>query len=202
MFSHIANKRSSVGRSILFGRSAGPFTFGSLLVAAMVVVACSSPTATPSPTPAASATQLSGPTASPLVTIGPISQPPSSASQAPSTAPSAMTAVTVIRRQASDASNILAGPNGLTLYTHAGDSATASTCSGGCASAWPPLLVPDANTTAQAGPGVTGTFATLTRDDGTFQVTYNGLPLYGWQGDAKPGDITGDGVNGFSVARP
>ncbi len=32
------------------------------------------------------------------------------------------------------------------------------------------------------------------------QVTYNGLPLYYWQGDAKPGDATGQGVGGFSVA--
>ena len=27
------------------------------------------------------------------------------------------------------------------------------------------------------------------------------MPLYYWQGDAKPGDVTGDGVNGFSVAK-
>jgi hypothetical protein len=31
-------------------------------------------------------------------------------------------------------------------------------------------------------------------------VTYAGLPLYGWQGDTKPGDATGQGVEGFSVA--
>jgi predicted lipoprotein with Yx(FWY)xxD motif len=33
------------------------------------------------------------------------------------------------------------------------------------------------------------------------QVTSAGLPLYYWQGDAKPGDTTGDGVNGFSIAK-
>jgi predicted lipoprotein with Yx(FWY)xxD motif len=43
---------------------------------------------------------------------------------------------------------------------------------------------------------------TLTRADGTVQVTYNGLPLYGWKSDAKPGDTTGEGVGGFSVATP
>ncbi len=96
---------------------------------------------------------------------------------------------------------VLVGPNGLTLYTHTGDSATASTCTGGCATAWPPLAVP-AGSNATGGTGVTGTFATLTRDDGTLQVTYNGLPLYGWKNDAKPGDTTGQGVNGFSVAKP
>ena len=96
---------------------------------------------------------------------------------------------------------VLVGPNGLTLYTHAGDSATSSTCTGGCATAWPPLAVP-AGSTATGGTGVSGTFGTLTRDDGTLQVTYNGLPLYGWKNDAKAGDTTGQGVNGFSVATP
>ena len=51
-----------------------------------------------------------------------------------------------------------------------------------------------------AGPGVTGQLGTLTRAAGTTQVTYGGLPLYYWQGDTKAGDITGNGVNGFSVA--
>ena len=91
----------------------------------------------------------------------------------------------------------LTGPNGMALYTHAGDSATSSTCAGGCAAAWPPLA-----TTGQptAGPGVTGQLGTLTRADGTVQVTYGGMPLYYWQGDAKAGDVTGNGVASFSVA--
>jgi predicted lipoprotein with Yx(FWY)xxD motif len=102
-----------------------------------------------------------------------------------------------------DASNtpnfgmVLTGPNGMTLYTHAGDSATSSTCVGACATAWPPLTSTGQPT---AGPGVTGKLGTLTRSDGTTQVTYAGLPLYYWQGDSKAGDVTGDGVNGFAVA--
>jgi predicted lipoprotein with Yx(FWY)xxD motif len=77
--------------------------------------------------------------------------------------------------------------------------ATASTCTGSCASAWPPLTVP-AGGQAAAGAGVTGTLATLLRADGTTQVNYDGLPLYYWQGDTKPGDTTGQGKNGFGVA--
>ena len=92
---------------------------------------------------------------------------------------------------------VLTGPNGMTLYTHAGDSATSSTCTGSCATAWPPLTVTGQPT---AGTGVTGKLGTLTRADGTIQVTYAGLPLYYWQGDSKAGDVTGDGVNGFAVA--
>ena len=33
---------------------------------------------------------------------------------------------------------------------------------------------------------------TITRDDGTIQVTYNGLPLYHYSGDSPPGDTTGN----------
>jgi predicted lipoprotein with Yx(FWY)xxD motif len=92
---------------------------------------------------------------------------------------------------------VLTGPNGMTLYTHAGDTATSSSCTGSCATAWPPL-----ETTGQptARAGVTGQLGTLTRPDGATQVTYGGLPLYYWQGDTKAGDATGNGVEGFSIA--
>jgi predicted lipoprotein with Yx(FWY)xxD motif len=96
---------------------------------------------------------------------------------------------------------VLTGPNGLTLYTRTGDTATTSSCTGQCATNWPPLTVAT-GASASGGTGVTGTFATLTRADGTVQVTYNGLPLYGWQKDAKPGDVTGQGVGGFAIAKP
>jgi len=92
---------------------------------------------------------------------------------------------------------VLSGPNGMTLYTHAGDSATASTCDGSCATAWPPLA---ATSQPVAGSGVTGSLGTLKRSDGSIQVTYAGMPLYYWQGDTKAGDVTGNGVEGFSVA--
>ena len=92
---------------------------------------------------------------------------------------------------------VLTGPNGMTLYAHAGDSATSSTCTGSCATAWPPLAATGQPT---AGAGVTGQLGTLTRADGTTQVTYGGMPLYYWQGDTKPGDVTGNGIDGFSVA--
>jgi predicted lipoprotein with Yx(FWY)xxD motif len=93
---------------------------------------------------------------------------------------------------------VLTGPNGMTLYTHAGDTATSSTCTGSCATAWPPLT---ATGQATLGPGVAGQLGSVTRDDGTTQVTYNGLPVYYWQADTKAGDVTGDGVEGFSVAK-
>jgi predicted lipoprotein with Yx(FWY)xxD motif len=119
------------------------------------------------------------------------------ASPAPSSGGASGAAGVTVGTSSSSLGTYLTGPNGMALYTQAGDSATSSTCTGGCASAWPPLA-----TTGQptAGSGVTGQLGTLTRADGTTQVTYGGLPLYYWQGDAKAGDVTGNGVNGFSLA--
>ncbi len=115
------------------------------------------------------------------------------------TPPSAAASTLTIGMATSSMGTILVGPNGLTLYTHAGDTATTSACSGACATAWPPLTVTSGQQAALAS-GITGTLATLTRSDGSVQVTFNGLPLYYWQGDKTAGDTTGQGVNGFTVA--
>jgi len=43
----------------------------------------------------------------------------------------------------------------------------------------------------------------ITRDDGSKQWAYKGKPVYFWAKDQKPGDRTGDGVNGvWRLARP
>jgi predicted lipoprotein with Yx(FWY)xxD motif len=131
-------------------------------------------------------------------TQAPASQAPAAASQTPAAAASSAT-VTINMATAPALGAYLTGPNGLTLYTTSADTATSSSCTGSCATAWPPLTVP-AGGQAVAGTGVTGTLGTLVRADGTTQVTYGGLPLYGWQGDAKPGDTTGQNVHGFLVA--
>jgi predicted lipoprotein with Yx(FWY)xxD motif len=139
--------------------------------------------------------------APPAATTTPATGAPAATTPAATTAATAAAAGVVVSSATTSLGAVLTGPTGLTLYIHAGDSATSSTCTGGCATAWPPLTVPVGGS-ATGGTGVTGTFATLTRADGSVQVTYNGMPLYGWQGDSKPGDVTGDGVNGFSAAKP
>jgi predicted lipoprotein with Yx(FWY)xxD motif len=93
----------------------------------------------------------------------------------------------------------LTGPNGMTLYMKTTDTANTSTCSGQCLANWPPLTV-SAGQTPAAGSGVTGTLGTHMGSDGKTWVTYNGLPLYYWVKDTKPGDTTGQGVGGFLVA--
>jgi predicted lipoprotein with Yx(FWY)xxD motif len=93
--------------------------------------------------------------------------------------------------------NILVDSQGRTLYLFAKDTGTKSTCSGGCAVAWPPLRASGKPT---AGGGAKASLlGTTPRSDGKPQVTYDGHPLYGYQGDSKPGDTTGQGINGFGA---
>jgi predicted lipoprotein with Yx(FWY)xxD motif len=88
---------------------------------------------------------------------------------------------------------ILVGGNGMTLYLFTKDTPNETTCYGKCATAWPPLLI-DENGKVTAGPGVTGTFSTVARGDGTYMVAYNDVALYYYQKDTKPGDVLGEGV--------
>jgi predicted lipoprotein with Yx(FWY)xxD motif len=83
---------------------------------------------------------------------------------------------------------------GMTVYLFTMDQDNLSTCYDDCAAAWPPLLVQQGEMPV-AGDGVDGAKVGLTeRDDGAFQVTYDGAPLYFWNGDRQPGDTTGQGV--------
>ena len=85
---------------------------------------------------------------------------------------------------------VLTNARGYTLYWFAPDSSSASHCSGTCAAYWPPVLG-----TPSADAGVTGSLATVKRDKGAPQVTYDGHPLYTYVGDASPGQATGNHVN-------
>lgn len=86
--------------------------------------------------------------------------------------------------------------NGRTLYAFSIDTATTSGCpTGACTTAWPPLA-PSATPTF--GSGVTPSMiGSLSRPDGSHQVTYAGHPLYYFAGDTAAGDINGQGINHF-----
>lgn len=93
-----------------------------------------------------------------------------------------------------DLGEILVGPEGNTLYMFDSDTQgePASTCYGGCAEAWPPLLVDGEST---AGEGVAAELTTFERDDGSIQVAAAGWPLYYFASDEEPGDANGQAVN-------
>ena len=97
----------------------------------------------------------------------------------------------------------LIASNGMTLYKYANDKSGTSTCSGACATAWPPYTIGNVSALANIQAGVKGQVGTIVRADGNTQVTYNGLPLYFYKGDAASGDTTGQGVGGvWSVVKP
>jgi predicted lipoprotein with Yx(FWY)xxD motif len=145
---------------------------GLLLVGSLA--ACSSNSASPT-----ASTSSSSPSAS-----------AASMSAAASSAPSSQ-AVTVMTAKSS-LGTILVDGKGMTLYLFTKDTqgSGTSTCEAGCLAAWPPLL---GKPTAGTGADQT-MLGTLTRTDGTSQVTYNGWPLYYWAQDSAPGQTTGQGV--------
>ena len=92
---------------------------------------------------------------------------------------------------------ILVDSQGRTLYLFKQDTGPKSTCSGACASAWPPFRT---SGTPKAGSGVTASLlGTTTRSDGNDEVTYNGHPLYYYAGDQKAGDTNGQDLNQFGA---
>jgi predicted lipoprotein with Yx(FWY)xxD motif len=108
------------------------------------------------------------------------------------TAPAVDTSTATVRN------GILVGPSGMTLYTLDRDVANSgkSVCNGACATNWPPLM-------AKANAVPIGAYTVVTRDDGMKQWAAKGKPLYYWVKDTKPGDTTGDGVQGvWHTAKP
>jgi predicted lipoprotein with Yx(FWY)xxD motif len=84
---------------------------------------------------------------------------------------------------------VLTNSKGFTLYSFAPDTSTMSKCNGTCAQNWPPVQGP---VTAA---GVTGTFSTIKRSDGSTQAAFDGHPLYTFVGDTAPGQNKGNGLN-------
>ena len=163
-----------------------------LLAVSLLLVACAS-------TGSASLAPATAP-----ATIAPASEAP-----APTSAPATASAVassaagaTVEAKPVGAIGTVLvAGSNGMTVYNFTKDTKDSGTsaCTGGCLQTWPALTVA-AGETPVAGAGVTGTLGTITRpDDGTLQVTYNGLPLYFFANDHAPGDANGVYENWVAV---
>ena len=107
---------------------------------------------------------------------------------APAATPSGGTAA--IKTSKVGGVTVLTNAKGLTVYTFAADSPGKSNCYGDCASYWPPVTGSPSHAA-----GISGTFGTTTRTDGTKQVTWNGHPLYTYVGDSGPGQAHGNNLN-------
>jgi len=103
--------------------------------------------------------------------------------------------ITVDAAPAGTLGPVLVTNKGFALYIFAPDAAGRVTCTGGCATDWPPLLV-HAGQTVAAGPGVRpGLLGTAPNSGGGRVVTYHGWPLYTYLGDAAPGPADGQGAD-------
>ncbi len=101
--------------------------------------------------------------------------------------------VTVERAELGPLGTVLVTNKGFALYMFPPDAARHVTCTGGCASAWPPLTL-HAGETAAAGAGVRADLlGTMPGPGGGRVVTYHGWPLYTYLGDASPGHAAGQG---------
>ena len=150
---------------------------GVVFILAMIMTACT-PVATEAPT----------------LVAEPTSAPTEAATEASDTG-----AATVNVSESTTYGPILVSGEGMSLYLFMADTQNSgtSTCGDddGCATEWPPLLtVGD----PVAGDGVDSTLlGTITREDGSVQVTYNGWPLYFFAADTVAGDTNGQGIDEF-----
>jgi predicted lipoprotein with Yx(FWY)xxD motif len=103
--------------------------------------------------------------------------------------------VTVAVRQGPHGA-VMTDASGWTVYTFSADADGSPHCKGECANRWRPVV----SRAGKPRPG-TGTSTTalgsVLRTDGSYQVTFNGLPLYQFIGDTAPGQVNGSGRTEF-----
>jgi predicted lipoprotein with Yx(FWY)xxD motif len=111
------------------------------------------------------------------------------------------TAVTEVKVTTGSLGRMLVDAHGRTLYVFSSDANGASSCYGDCATNWPALTTKGS---PKAGAGLMdGALGTMTRTDGSTQVTVDGHPVYTFSGDTAPGDTNGEGFGGlWFVASP
>lgn len=162
-----------------------------MMLAGACAPATASPTATSVPTLVPTETQV-------METPTTVATEPAATDTAAAETPTMSVPVTgaTVNVSESTSGSILVDGQGRSLYLFTNDTQNsgASSCTGDCLTNWPPLLSTEAPT---AGAGLDAAkLGTITRDDGTIQVTYNGWPLYLYSSDTAPGDVTGQGVGG------
>jgi len=124
------------------------------------------------------------------------STPAAAATTAASGATAGIATVSVAK--SSLGSILVAGPKQRTVYLFAADKGPMSTCSGACAEVWPPVIT--TGNPKAAGGANTADLGTITRSDGTKQVTYKGHPLYYYAGDGTSGgETSGQAISSFGA---
>jgi len=121
----------------------------------------------------------------------------SSGASGASASPGSSGSATKVETHSGSMGTYLTDGSGRTLYLFAADKGGKSACSGACVSAWPPLTTK--GTPTSSGAAKMSLLKTISRSDGSKQVTYGGHPLYYFSGDSAAGDTKGEGINGFGA---
>lgn len=119
---------------------------------------------------------------------------PAAAKAIPAALKQPAAAATFIARLATDKTlgQILTDDKGMTLYTFKNDKPNQSTCDAACAETWPPVVVKDNKARLELPSEANGKLGVIERPDGSYQVTYNEMPLYRYVQDTKPGEVKGE----------
>jgi predicted lipoprotein with Yx(FWY)xxD motif len=104
---------------------------------------------------------------------------------------------TVVKTRTTQYGQILVDAQGRTLYLFEKDNGMSSSCSGSCASYWPP--VPVKGQPQASGGAMASSIAVITRSGGRKQLSYDGHPLYYFVGDRKAGQTSGQGLDQFGA---
>ncbi len=171
------------------------------VAAALLLAACgssgssSSVSGTASPSSAATSAQPAKATSS--AAAGPYAAGAYGAQASTTTATASAVRVTITAKSDPKLGMILAaGPREMTVYMFRADHGTRSSCSGACASVWPPVT----GHPSAAGGTHAADLGTTKRSDGTLQVTYRGRPLYHYVKDGDAKDAYGAGITEFGAA--
>jgi len=95
---------------------------------------------------------------------------------------------------------VLASANRQALYYWSREKVGSIRCTGACAQAWPPLVVPKGVMVKTRIAGIAGRFGVVRRPDGRRQLTHNGRAVYSYAHEG-PGVVRCDDVDGWFVVR-
>jgi len=115
--------------------------------------------------------------------------PTTTATTTPST--SSSMGVTVSTAKVKGLGTVLVDSKGHTLYLFVPDKHAKVTCTGACATVWPPLKLPAGQKAVAAGMAKSSMLGSDADPAGGRVVTYDGWPLYTYVADTTPGSAIG-----------
>lgn len=108
---------------------------------------------------------------------------------------SSASAVTIGTGTVSGLGTVLVNAQGQTLYMFVPDNKSKVTCTGACATVWPPVALSSGQTATASGSVKQSLLGSDPNPSGGDVVTYNGWPLYTYVSDTSAGQANGQALN-------